>query len=135
MRTIGIRHGVSKDAVRRHRAHISPALSRLVAEREEAGPASALDRLESLYRQASEVLDAARAGGQASLSLAAIKELRGLVEVLAKITGELDERPVTVVNLAESAEWVQLRGLIMAALQPHPVAAQAVAVAIEAGRS
>lgn len=129
MRAIAIRvGGVSKDALSRHRAHISPALSRLVAEREMAGPASALDRLEELYAKASGVLSAATEEGKASLSLAAIRELRGLVETLAKITGELDERPtVQVLNVATSPEWLQVRGALMAALRPYPEAAQAVA--------
>lgn len=134
MRAIASRVGdVSKDALARHRAHISPALARIAERRAEAGALTAAQRLEELYGRASKVLQSAESEGKASLSLAAIRELRGLVELLAKISGELDERPVTVINLAESAEWVQLRGLIMAALQPHPDAARAVVAAIEAG--
>lgn len=137
MRDIARRHAVSKDAVARHRAHISPALSRLVAEREEAGPASALARLEELYAKADQVLTAATAEGKASLSLAAIRELRSIVETLAKITGELDERPtVQVLNVATSPEWVAVRSALMAALHPFPEAAQAVAgslAVLEAG--
>ncbi len=125
--------GAERDALRRHQAHISPALARIAEQRAEAGAVTAAQRLEELYGRASKVLDAAEGEGKASLSLAAIRELRGLVELLAKISGELDERPVTVINLAESAEWVQLRGMIMAALAPHPDAAQAVVAAIEAG--
>ncbi|RBY94082.1 hypothetical protein DQ244_01595 [Blastococcus sp. TBT05-19] len=128
MRSIASRHGVSKDAIGRHRAHISPALARLVAEREEAGPASALQRLESLYGKASAVLDAAQSEGKAQLSLSAIRELRGLVETLAKITGELDERPTTnVVNLQSSGEWHQLRTVVLEELAPYPEVQQRVA--------
>jgi hypothetical protein len=42
----------------------------------------------------SAVLKAAEEGGRLHLSLGAIRELRGIVELLARITGELDERPV-----------------------------------------
>ncbi len=130
LRAIAIRVGtVSKDALSRHREHISPALARLaVAEREGAGALSAAVRLEELYGRASSVLSSAEAEGKASLSLAAIRELRGLVELLAKITGELDERPqVQILNLSAAPEWLQVRGALMAALQPYPDAAQAVA--------
>ncbi len=128
IREIARRFGLSHDAVSRHKAHISAALSRLVAEREEAGPASALQRLEELYAKADQVLTAATAEGKASLSLAAIRELRSIVETLAKITGELDERPtVQVLNVATSPEWVAVRSALMAALHPYPEAAQAVA--------
>ena len=103
LRDIARQHGVSKDAVSRHRSHVSQALSRVVAAREEAGPRSALARLEDLHGRATRVLDAAEGEGKASLSLAAIKELRGLVETIARITGELDERPsVQVLNVATS---------------------------------
>lgn len=139
LRATARRFDVSKDAVSRHKAHVSASLSRVVAAREEAGAVSALSRLEELHTRAMRVLDAAEADGKASLSLAAIRELRGLVETLAKITGELDERPnVQVLNVATAPEWVAIRGVLMQALAPHPAAAQAVAVALDslpAGRT
>lgn len=120
---------VSKDAVLRHRAsHISSALARVVSEREEAGPRSALDRLEELHTRAMRVLDAAETEGKANLSLAAIRELRGLTETLAKITGELDERStVQVLNVATNPEHVRMRSVLMEALAPYPEVAQVVA--------
>ena len=134
LRDIAQQHGVSKDAVSRHKAHVSPALARLVADRAEAGPKSALSRLEELYGRASNVLSAAESEGKASLSLAAIRELRGIVETLAKITGELDERStVQVLNLATSDEWLVLRAAVMSALADYPEAAAAVAGRLTGG--
>lgn len=129
---IGRRFGPSKDAVRRHRlAHLSAALKAVQQDRETAGAARAVDRIEDLYGKASRVLDAAEAEGKASLSLAAIKELRGLVELLAKLTGELDERPtVQVLNVAASPEWDALRGVVLGALRAYPEAGRAVALAL-----
>lgn len=128
----GKRWGMSKDSVRRHKdAHLSPALRAVVAGRESAGAVKALDRLEALYAQASSVLDAANAEGKASLSLAAIRELRGLVELLARLTGELDERPtVQVLNVTASPEWDALRGVVLGALRAYPEAGRAVALAL-----
>jgi len=134
LRDIAQQHGVSKDAVSRHKAHVSPALARLVAEREEAGGKSALARLEELHVRAMRVLDAAESEGKASLSLAAIRELRGLVEVLARITGELDERStVQVLNLSTSAEWISLRSVVLEALTDFPEARAAVAGRLAGG--
>lgn len=136
-RVIAARYEVSKDAVRRHTAHISAALARMKTEREEAGPRSAFQRLEELHDRAMRVLDAAEQDGKANLSLAAIRELRSLTETLAKITGELDERPnVQVLNVATSPEWLSLRAGLMDALAPYPEAGQAVAarlLALESG--
>jgi hypothetical protein len=92
----------------------------------------AVDRAEHLYAKAEAILSAAQADGNAGLSLSALRELRGIVELLAKLSGELDERPtVQVLNVSTSPEWGELRGLILGALRPFPEAAQAVAGAIE----
>lgn len=124
MTTVAERFGLSKDAVRRHNAaHVSPALARVAAKHAEAGPWSALERCEELYRRAARVLDAAEAEGRSALTLSAVRELRSCTELLARLTGELDERAqVAVVNLAESPDWLALRGAIVGALRPHPEA-------------
>ncbi len=133
LREIARRWAVSKDAASRHRKHVSPALARVVSRRRaDAGPRSALDRLEELYGRASVVLAAAEREGQASLSLAAIRELRGLVEMLAKITGELDDRPqVNVLNVCTNPEWLATRDAMLGALAPYPEAALAVAARLQ----
>ncbi|WP_062385925.1 hypothetical protein [Demequina iriomotensis] len=127
--------GMSKDSVMRHkRAHLSAALKGVIARRDTESGTRALDRLEGLYGRAEGILDAATEEGKASMSLAAIKELRGIVELLAKLTGELDERPtVQVLNVSTSPEWLATRDTLMRALMPFPDAAQAVAQALEAG--
>jgi hypothetical protein len=131
------KYGLSKDAVRRHKEHNMPAvLAAVVQQREQAGAVKAVDRAELLYRKASAILDEASAKGDTRITLAAIKELRPTVELLAKLTGELDERPqVQVLNVQASPEWAALRGIILAALAPYPEAARAVAGALETGES
>ncbi|ALD13129.1 hypothetical protein [Clavibacter capsici] len=124
----------SRDAVRRHRdSHLSPSLKAVAAKRETAGAVKAIDRVEDLYTRASGILEAATADGQAGVSLAAVRELRGLVELLAKLTGELDERPqVQILNVSTSPEWGEIRGRLLGALTPYPDAAAAVARALQA---
>lgn len=125
---IGKRHGISKSAVHRHKPHVAPALQAVVAERAKAGPTTALQRLEDLHARATRLLDRAEADDKPSLSLAAIKELRGLVETIARITGELDERPqVQVLNVAADPAWIATRQAMLAALAPFPEARAAVA--------
>ncbi|MEQ6898461.1 helix-turn-helix domain-containing protein [Microbacterium sp. KR10-403] len=126
------RFGVSRDTLRRHkRAHMPAALLAVAAERERSGITRAADRAEALYQAAQRVLAAAEAKGQNSLSLQAVRELRGVVELLARLSGELDERPqVAVVNVQEAPEWLAVRAAIMGALVPFPEAAAAVAAAL-----
>ena len=124
---------LSKDSVRRHRAtHLSAALKAVHTKRETAGATKAVDRAESLYAKASKILEAAEEGGQGQLALAAIKELRATVELLAKLSGELDERPqINVLNVAASPEWLATQSAMLAALAPFPEARLAVAGALE----
>jgi hypothetical protein len=61
--------------------------------------------------------------------LAAISQARGNLELLGKLAGELDERPV--VNLNVSPQWLDLRAVIVVALEPHPAAQESVLRALE----
>ena len=61
------------------------------------------------------------------------RRLQGQLELIAKLLGELDERPQ--VNVLLSPEWLMLRAGIVAALAPHPEARRAVAEVLSAGGS
>ncbi len=58
-------------------------------------------------------------------------QLQGHLELLAKLVGQLDERPV--VNLLVAPEWVALRSRMVVALAPFPEARLALAAALEEG--
>ncbi len=76
--------------------------------------------------------------GKASQALAVLKELRSLLELLGKATGELDTRPVTVVNLMQAPEWLAVRAVVLSALAAYPDARAVVAgrlLELEAGPS
>jgi hypothetical protein len=65
------------------------------------------------------------------LVLFAVKRLGSLVELVARIRGELPEPAVTVLV---SPAWLELRGRILRALEPFPEARQAVAAAVSDAR-
>lgn len=130
-RDIAKRRGLSSSALFRHaQAHVSPALTRVAAGREDEHAVALLERVEDLYERARRILTSAEQDGKPGVGLAAIRELRGIVELLGKVTGELDDRPHTTVNLLVSPEWLALRGAITEALSAHPQARAAVAQAI-----
>jgi hypothetical protein len=56
--------------------------------------------------------------------------MRQALETIARITGEIDERPTTVINLATSEEWIEVQTDILTALAPYPDARRAVAAAL-----
>jgi hypothetical protein len=134
IRRIAPRYGVGETAIRRHRrAHLSPAIvAAQDAAAEERGQTLA-ERLEGLYRRAERILDAAESGQRGTLGLGAIRELRGIAELLGRLSGELraDAPTVQVLNLQASPEWVELRSAILEALGPYPDAKLAVAEALQ----
>jgi len=69
--------------------------------------------------------------GKASQALAVLKELRSLLELLGKASGELNERPQVTINLQTSEEWLQMRSALLDALLPFPEARVAVADVLE----
>ena len=130
-RSVASLYDVSEAAVRRHRTNHLPArmvMAEKAAELVEAD--NLLDQVGDLQRRALAILDRAEEAGELKTALAAIREARGNLELLAKLLGELDERPV--VNLNISPEWLQLRAVIVGALEAHPEALGAVVGALEA---
>jgi hypothetical protein len=129
IRTIGARYGMSHTAVRRHkRDHISAALVAVAAAERDT---SALARVEHLIERMEAQLDAAEASGQAGLALSAGAQIRANIELLAKLTHELDTRPVTVVNLQTTPEWLTVRAALFEALMAYPEARVAAARAVD----
>lgn len=121
LRGLARRYGVDRASLARHRDnHLSAALVKVQTEREEAGPRSALDDLRELRARALRILDAAENDGKASLSLSALRELRGIVELTARVTGELREAPRVALVLTQSTEWQEFRDRLLAALAPYP---------------
>ncbi len=135
-RSLAARYGLTPSSVARHyRNHVSAALAALTTERtertEQAGGGALLDRVEALIRRAERILDAAEGDGKVSTALSAIKELRALLELLGKATGELDDRPQVTINLLSSPEWLQMRSQLLGALAPFPQARIAAADVLE----
>ena len=64
------------------------------------------------------------------------RRLQGQLELIAKLLGELDERPQ--INVLLTPEWARVRGVLVEALAPFPearAAAAAALVAAEAGHA
>jgi hypothetical protein len=128
-RRIASHHDVTERAVRNHKAgHLPAALAKAQEAREVAKAYNLLSDVRGLQERALGILDKADDAGDLRTALGAIREARGNLELLAKLLGELDERPV---NVLISPEWLNLRAMIVTALEPHPEARGAVLRAIE----
>jgi hypothetical protein len=129
-RSVAKRFGLSESAVYRHKTEHLPAHLLKAREVEEVARADdLLDQVRNLQTHALDILERAEMAGDLRTTLAAISQARGNLELLGKLAGELDERPV--VNLNVSPEWLELRAVIVGALEPHPAAHRAVLSALQ----
>jgi len=147
-RRVAPRFAISPDATKRHAArHLPKRLTKAQAVREIAGADQLLDELRKLYARAHAILDTAEDGVMTVVrgkredavvaipdlhaATRAIREARGCLELVAKVTGLLkDGAPSVTVNLVASPEWAALRTLILYALRPYPEALAALEAAL-----
>jgi hypothetical protein len=130
-RNVAQRFGVSLDAVGRHVSsrHVSQLIS-LAADAERAARADTLlDRIEALQRRIEEFLTRIEHTDNYSATLGAFREMRSNLELIGEVTRELDR--AGTINLALNPEWLEIRGVIIAALEPHPAARDSVLRALE----
>ena len=132
-RGIARTYDVSEDAVGRHVSsrHVSQLIS-LAADAERAARADTLlDRIEALQHRIEEVLSRVEHTDNYSATLGAFREMRSNLELIGEVTRELDR--AGTINLELSPEWLELKGIIIAALEPHPAARDSVLRALEGG--
>ncbi len=123
---------LSQAAVQRHEVnHIPATLAKAKEAKEVAHADNLLGQVRALQSKTLSILLRAEGAGDLRTALSAVREARGNVELLAKLSGELDERPV--VNVLVSAEWLQLRTTLVAALEPYRDARESVLRAIGDG--
>ena len=128
-RDIARQFGVSKDAVSRHvKEHLPELLTRAHEAEQLAEADKPLTDIRKIQVQTLLMLQEAEKSGDLRTALAAVREARNNVALLAELRGQLVRRPQ--INLVLSPEWLELRTLIVGALEPHPDAREAVVQAI-----
>jgi hypothetical protein len=119
--------GVSESAVRRHKSNHLPAKLVMAQQAEEVAQADdLLDQVRDLHARTLAILEAAEGSSQHRTALSAIREARSNLELLAKLLGELDERPTVNILISPTAQTA-----IITALGPYPEARLAVADALK----
>jgi hypothetical protein len=129
-RDISIRFGVSKDALSRHlndhlTEYVQQALSKYGTEK----GVKVLDKLSAMIDRLDAFLANAEDAGDALEFRAIAAEWRKQLELIAKLQGELAQEGTININL--SPEWLELRAVIVGALEPHHEARDDVLKAIE----
>jgi hypothetical protein len=125
-RRIASHHDVTERAVRNHKSgHLPAALVKAQEAQEVAVADDLLDQVRALQERALVILNKAEETGELRTALGAIREARGNLELLAKLLGELDERPQVNILIAP-----EVRHVIVQALQTYPEARLSVANAL-----
>jgi hypothetical protein len=126
LRTISYHFGISKSALKRHKesGHIAKKIAASTAAKEERQCRSFLEDVNDLKDKAEILHDVASGEGDVRGACAALREMRGAIELKGKATGELKERhevtgkdgkPVKIVSTLDiSAEVKKLVGILPA---------------------
>jgi transposase-like protein len=100
-RSVAKRFGLSKSAVYRHKTEHLPAHLLKAREAEVVARAdNLLEQVRTLQAHALDILERAEKAGDLRTALAVISQARGNLELLGKLAGELDERPVVNLNVS-----------------------------------
>jgi hypothetical protein len=127
-RDIARRFAVSKDALGRHaKEHLPELLSQAHRAEEAARADDLLRQVTELQSKTLNLLLKVEEAGELRTALTAIREARGNVELLAKLRGELNERPQVNILIAP-----EVQAVILEALRPYARARLAVADALGA---
>lgn len=109
--------------------HLPAALSQARQAGEVSRADTLLEQVKQLQDKACSLLDKAESAGDMKTALTGVREARSCIELLAKLQGELQQEGT--VNVTISPEWMELRTVILQAVEPFPDARQAIAEAIE----
>jgi hypothetical protein len=124
-RTIADDTGLSETSLKRHKAeHIAATAARASKAAEVAKADGLLEDIKGLRQKAMGILQKAEESGDLKTALLGIREARGCLELLAKVEGQLSDRPQ--INILINPEWIQLRTQIINSLEPYPEAKEAV---------
>ncbi len=131
-RTIADRYGLSHQALMRHKTdHLPSVMVKSEAAREVAHADDLVWQIKQLRNKAIGVLGKAETAGDLKTALMGVREARACIELLAEMEGEINRRPVF--NLYMSAEWIEVRAVLLHALGDFPEARAAAALALRGG--
>jgi len=100
LRSIVEKFTVSMGSVFRHRqSHLPVTLAHAREARETEMGENLMEQAKRLHARALGILEKAEAAGQLETALKAIREVRGIVELLGKLDGQLEERAPAVQHI------------------------------------
>ncbi len=131
-RRIAAQYALNESAIRAHKAnHLKVRLLKAADREAEADLRTVIDvraQLKAINGAALTVLKEAREARDGDLALKAIDRIQKQIELQAKLIGELHDG--NTINVTLSPQWIEIRAVVIGALQDHPEARTAVAAAL-----
>lgn len=128
-RTIAVRFGLSETALKRHKKdHLPNHVAKAQDARDEADANDLLAQIKALRNRSISILQKAEHAGDYRTALQGIREARGCIELLAEMENQLNRGDT--INIIIAPQWIELRTVLLTALQGHPDALQAVSGAL-----
>ncbi len=130
VRPLAKKYDLGLMALQRHRTnHLPRHLVKAQALQEVEAADQLLEQVQSLYDKALDIMNKAEKDKKYAPAVAALKEARSSLELIAKMIGEL--KVGTHINIIYNAEWIDLRTQIYNALEEHPEARLKIAQALQ----
>lgn len=129
MREIADKYGLSLSCVARHKKHVPESFAKTEEARHVAEAGSVMRKIAELDERADDIYRQASEGNDPALALKALKELREITGLYAKLTGEIQTGSVHN-TLVVSPEWLSMRAVMLRALEPYPEARRALVAAL-----
>ena len=133
LRKIAERFSLNTTSLHRHKKHLNKTLLKSNEISEITKADNLVGQVKDLQSKALDVLSKAEAKDDLRACTSAINEARKCLELLGKLAGELQDGQI--VNVVVSPQWVQLRTVIIQALEPFPEAKLEVLRALEGMRN
>jgi hypothetical protein len=131
-RVIARQYRVGHDSVQRHKAHIPELLLKARENMDAYDASSILAKIRDLEEETLEQLQGAKDDEDRRYTLAAIREQRGNLELVARVAKLISDAPV--VNVLQNPQWVEVRIVVLQALEAHPAARDDVVRALKGMR-
>ena len=103
LRNIAKRFGTSTTALHRHKQHLAPALAVAKEAAQEADAGTLLDKVKQLLVDAQRLTAQAEQAKQLDVALRGIREVRGVLELLGKVSSELATREAAAATITDDA--------------------------------
>lgn len=129
VRNISKRFDVSSSAVQRHKSHIPELLLKAYEDMSSYDATTILRKIRKLEEETLEQLQGAKDDEDRRFVLAAIREQRGNLELVARVAKLISDAPT--INILQNPQWVEVRSVVIRALAAHPSARESVVRALE----